>query len=153
MPGIGAQSKGRVDLKSTNGVNQQNHQNVPNSTSILLKLNDIVHGKDFLIQQIGMSTENYAIMLVRKYKICQEYALLTGDAASPLGVSVFHTCAAVFEGIYAVVQVVSTPALCLVVECGCGSWPLLAALWRTCAGFGADFAGPLLGKTAHMAMC
>jgi len=59
-----------------------------------------------------------------QYKICQEYALLTGDAASPLGMAVFHTCAAVFEGIYAIVQVVSSVVtLSALTECICNIDP------------------------------
>jgi len=59
-----------------------------------------------------------------QYKICQEYAEFTGDPGSPLGMAIFHTCAAVFEGMYAAIQVVSSVVtLSALTECICNIDP------------------------------
>jgi hypothetical protein len=59
-----------------------------------------------------------------QYKICREYAEATGDVESPLGLVIFHTCVAVFEGMYAGMQVISSVVtLSALTECVCNIDP------------------------------
>jgi len=59
-------------------------------------------------------------LLGSQYKICQEYSEATGDAQSPVGKTVFHTCVSVFEMVYAAIKVVSSAiTLSALVDCIC----------------------------------
>ena len=59
-------------------------------------------------------------LLGSQYKICQEYSEATGDAQSPIGKTVFHTCVSIFEMVYAAIKVVSsTITLSALVDCTC----------------------------------
>jgi len=64
-------------------------------------------------------------VLGSQYKICHEYAEITGDPSSPLGKTVFHTCVSIFEMVYALMKAISSIiTLSALTDCVCDIDPL-----------------------------